>query len=301
MYWFQFDVARAFVDSGIRATVSQVFLAFAGAPDDARPEAAPEGLDRLAGFGPLVTPSLGPHAIYTVDEPTLRFVAELAADRDVPVQIHLSETEDEVHDCVGAHGCRPAEYLDRVGLLTDRTVLAHGVWLDADELELVARPRRHDRHQPRLEHEAGRRARVPLPGGAGGRDPDRARHRRRRVEQLARPPGRAQGADAAAEAHCDRRRSPPRVRRLGDRDGCAAPLLGGHGRGGRPCRLRPRRRRRARAAAGATGRRARVLGLRRDRAERRGGRTGPDARSSRRRRGRDPARAASAARRVRTG
>ena len=56
----------------------------------------------------------------------------------MPVQIHLSETEAEVRDCVAAHGCRPAEYLDRLGLLTEHTVLAHGVWLDADELALVA-------------------------------------------------------------------------------------------------------------------------------------------------------------------
>lgn len=138
MYWFQFDVARAVVDSGLRGTVSQVFLSFEGAPDEARPEAAPEGLDRLAGFGPRVTPCLGPHAIYTVDEPTLRFIAELSATRDVPVQIHLSETRSEVDDCLAAHGCRPAEYLDRVGLLTDRTVLAHGVWLDDAELTLIA-------------------------------------------------------------------------------------------------------------------------------------------------------------------
>jgi len=138
MYWFQFEVARAVVDSGMRATVSQVFLSFEGAPDEARPEAAPEGLDRLATFGSRVTPSLGPHAIYTVDEPTLRIVAELSATRDVPVQIHLSETADEVDDCIAAHGCRPAEYLDRIGLLTARTVLAHGVWLDDAELALVA-------------------------------------------------------------------------------------------------------------------------------------------------------------------
>ncbi|MGZ4676928.1 MAG: amidohydrolase [Acidimicrobiia bacterium] len=138
MYWFQFDVARAVVDSGMRGTVSQVFLSFEGAPDEARPEAAPEGLDRLASFGARVTPSLGPHAIYTVDEPTLRFIAELAAERDVPVQIHLSETETEVHDCLAAHGCRPAEYLDRVGLLHPGVVLAHGVWLDDSELALIA-------------------------------------------------------------------------------------------------------------------------------------------------------------------
>ncbi len=138
MYWFQFDVARAVVDSGMHATVSQVFLSFEGAPDEARPEAAAEGLERLASFGPRVTPSLGPHAIYTVDEPTLRLIAELSESGNVPVQIHLSETEQEVTDCIAEHGCRPAEYLDRVGLLTGRTVLSHGVWLDDAELALVA-------------------------------------------------------------------------------------------------------------------------------------------------------------------
>ncbi len=33
---------------------------------------------------------------------------------------------------------RPAAYLDRLGLLGERTVLAHGVWLDRAELELIA-------------------------------------------------------------------------------------------------------------------------------------------------------------------
>ena len=41
-------------------------------------------------------------------------------------------------DCLAAHGVRPAAYLDRLGLLGERTVLAHGVWLDREELELIA-------------------------------------------------------------------------------------------------------------------------------------------------------------------
>ena len=41
-------------------------------------------------------------------------------------------------DCLAAHGVRPAAYLDRLGLLGERTVLAHGVWLDGAELELIA-------------------------------------------------------------------------------------------------------------------------------------------------------------------
>ena len=54
------------------------------------------------------------------------------------MHIHLSETEDEVERCVEAHGDRPAAYLDRLGLLGPRTLLAHGVWLDDAELELIA-------------------------------------------------------------------------------------------------------------------------------------------------------------------
>ena len=148
MYWFQFDVARAFVDSGMRGDREP------GVPRlrrRARRRAA-RGRARRARPARRVRAAasrrrLGPHAIYTVDEPTLRFVAELAAARGVPVQIHLSETEDEVRDCVAAHGCRPAEYLDRIGLLTERTVLAHGVWLDAAELDARRRTRR-DRSSP---------------------------------------------------------------------------------------------------------------------------------------------------------
>jgi 5-methylthioadenosine/S-adenosylhomocysteine deaminase len=43
-----------------------------------------------------------------------------------------------VNDCVSARKLRPAHYLDEVGLLSPRTVLSHGVWLDEAELELIA-------------------------------------------------------------------------------------------------------------------------------------------------------------------
>jgi len=99
---------------------------------------AVEHLDALSAFGGLVDPALAPHSIYMVSEESLRFIAELSAERDVPVQIHLSETKPEVDDCIGEHGRRPAAYLDDLGLLTERTVLAHGVWLDDEELDLIA-------------------------------------------------------------------------------------------------------------------------------------------------------------------
>ena len=137
MYWHPEATARAVVDAGIRATVGAPLIDAGGDAEKLRSSAL-RSLEALAEFAPAVSPALAPHAIYTVSEGSLRWIAELASERDLPVQIHLSETEREVRDCVASHGVRPAAYLERLGLLGERTVLAHGVWLDPDELALIA-------------------------------------------------------------------------------------------------------------------------------------------------------------------
>jgi len=137
MYWHPAATARAVEDAGVRATIGAPLFDAGGSPEKLR-EAAHRGLEELSGFGPHITPALAPHAIYTVSEESLRWIGELSAERELPVQIHLSETEKEVQDCLAEHGERPAFYLDRLGLLSERTVLAHGVWFDPDELALVA-------------------------------------------------------------------------------------------------------------------------------------------------------------------
>ena len=94
--------------------------------------------EELGDPGDRVSRALAPHAIYTVSEQSLRWIGERGAADELPIHIHLSETEKEVDECVAAHGVRPAEYLDRCGVLGPRTLLAHGVWLDEAELELIA-------------------------------------------------------------------------------------------------------------------------------------------------------------------
>lgn len=137
MYWHPEATARAVAEAGIRATIGAPLFDLNGSPEELK-ESALRSLETLAACGPEITPALAPHAIYTVSEESLRWIGELSATRDLPVQIHLSETEKEVQDCIAEHGVRPATYLDRLGLLSERTVLAHGVWLDPEELALVA-------------------------------------------------------------------------------------------------------------------------------------------------------------------
>jgi 5-methylthioadenosine/S-adenosylhomocysteine deaminase len=139
MYWFGPDVARAVAESGLRAAVSSVMI---DEGDAAKGEVMrPQVLDWLAGIdeaGERIVPCLGPHAIYTVSRESLAWLGELAAEREIAIQTHLSETEEEVRDCLAATGKRPAAYLDELGLLGPRTLLAHGVWLDDAELALIA-------------------------------------------------------------------------------------------------------------------------------------------------------------------
>jgi 5-methylthioadenosine/S-adenosylhomocysteine deaminase len=136
MYWHPAQTARAVEDAGLRATIAAPLID-AGKGLTSLREDAVRSLDELAACGDRISAALAPHAIYTVSEEGLRWVAELAAERELPVHIHLSETSDEVDDCVRDHGRRPAQHLDQLGALGSRTLLAHGVWLDDEELRLV--------------------------------------------------------------------------------------------------------------------------------------------------------------------
>ena len=138
MYWHGPEVARAVADSGLRAVVGPVVLSLPGESESGAQEDLVAKLDLVESFGSRVRAAVAPHAIYTVSSGRLEELGELARERDLPIHIHLSETEREVEDCMGEHGLRPAHYLDRLGILGPNTILAHGVWLDRDELELVA-------------------------------------------------------------------------------------------------------------------------------------------------------------------
>ncbi len=139
MYWQPGATARAVLDAGLGAAIGAPLID-GGDPNglDALKRAAAAGLEELAGAPAAIVPSLAPHAIYTVSVPSLEWIAEESERLGIPVQIHVSETEREVSDCVGAHGVRPVELLERVGLLGPRTVLAHAVWIDERERELIA-------------------------------------------------------------------------------------------------------------------------------------------------------------------
>lgn len=138
MYWKVPEGVRAVQDAGLRATVSAGLIS-GGFLGDLKGEALELIAMYEAGdFGDRVRLAISPHAPYTVTPDDLEWCAGLAADHDLPIQIHVSETLREVEECVAEHGLRPAFHIQRYGILDRPATLAHGVWLDRAELEMLA-------------------------------------------------------------------------------------------------------------------------------------------------------------------
>jgi 5-methylthioadenosine/S-adenosylhomocysteine deaminase len=87
---------------------------------------------------PLVSFCLAPHAPYTVSDPTFRQVATYAAELDLPVHLHVHETEREIERSLAEHGVRPLERLRRLGLLGPGLIAVHAVHLQEEEIQLLA-------------------------------------------------------------------------------------------------------------------------------------------------------------------
>lgn len=80
---------------------------------------------------------VGLHASFTVGDELLAKAVALAGEHGTGVHIHAAEAEDDEKDCLRRHGMRVVQRLARAGALkSSKTILAHGLRLDAKERAL---------------------------------------------------------------------------------------------------------------------------------------------------------------------
>lgn len=89
-------------------------------------------------YGSRIQYALGPHAIYTVSGELLQWIHSFANDHRCLIHLHLAETEEEVNNSIRQFGFSPVRYLYKLGVLSPRLVIAHGVYVDKDEIRMLS-------------------------------------------------------------------------------------------------------------------------------------------------------------------
>lgn len=139
MYFGMEPLMNAVADMGIRAALSF------GACDLFDDEKCKIEIEKINSFmnlknpnPELITKVIAIHAVYSVSPELIKFNVKLAKDNNMPLHIHACETKKEIDDCIKEHGITPIQYLDKFGALTDKTILAHSVWLNDNDIDILA-------------------------------------------------------------------------------------------------------------------------------------------------------------------
>ena len=139
MYYFEEEVAKVTKAAGMRGVLGQTVIEFpvADAKTPADALARTEAFAKQFEHDELITPSIAPHSVYTLDAKTLTAVSQLAKRLMIPIQIHLAETQAEIGRSQERHQMRPVAILERLNFWAPTTIAAHGVWINDDEITLL--------------------------------------------------------------------------------------------------------------------------------------------------------------------
>ncbi len=150
MYFFPEVTAHQAIKYGIRATVGLILIDF--------PSAWAENSDMYLEKGlalhqslldqPLVRTAFAPHAPYTVSDDPLKKIHTFADQLNIPIHMHVHETEFEVHQQRQQTSETPLERLDRLGLLTPSFIAVHMTQLSDKEIAHYATTGAHIVHCP---------------------------------------------------------------------------------------------------------------------------------------------------------
>ena len=140
MYYFEEEIARVTKAAGMRGVLGQTIIQFPVADAKTPQEALARTETFIKEFAKddLIVPAVAPHSPYTVDAKDLLASRALATRYGVPVLIHVAETETELGASKKVHsGMSPVAYLQSIGFWGPRTVVKHGVWVDAADIKLL--------------------------------------------------------------------------------------------------------------------------------------------------------------------
>ncbi|AXA33754.1 amidohydrolase [Francisella adeliensis] len=140
MYYFEDYAAKAVKTIGMRGVMGETIMGNP-TPDSKKPYGGIEYANKFLipkyKNDHLITPAYAPHAPYTNDTKHLREVEKLSKQQDVPITIHLSETKAELEKYKKEYNKTPVEYLESIGLLSNRLIAAHCIFVTDKDIQIM--------------------------------------------------------------------------------------------------------------------------------------------------------------------
>ncbi len=140
-YFHENEVATVVEETGMRGVLGQGVIDFPapGVPDASRNIQVVETYaERWKDRSPLIQPSIFCHSPYTCSAGTIRAAKDVARSAGILFQIHTAETRAEQGLIEEGNGMSPVQYLDRLGVLDEHTLLVHAVWVDEADIAAIA-------------------------------------------------------------------------------------------------------------------------------------------------------------------
>jgi 5-methylthioadenosine/S-adenosylhomocysteine deaminase len=134
MYWYEEAIFEAVKEMKISAVIGLVMMDFSSGGSKEKVEKL---FNKLKNQVENIKLAVAPHAIYTVCQENLIWAKNFALKNRLLLHFHLSETKKEVEECLKKYKVRPVEYLNRIGFLGENTILAHSIWLNDKEIEIL--------------------------------------------------------------------------------------------------------------------------------------------------------------------
>ncbi|WP_026021373.1 amidohydrolase [Paenibacillus senegalensis] len=139
MYDHMDEVAKAVEQSGMRGCLTRGVIGLC--PPDVQQAKLDEAKQFARSWHKAadgrITTMMAPHAPYTCPPDYITRIVEAAHELNLPLHTHMSETAAEVERNVQDYGCRPPEHLAKLGVFSRSCLVAHGVHLTNEEIDLL--------------------------------------------------------------------------------------------------------------------------------------------------------------------
>ncbi|MFZ3055007.1 MAG: amidohydrolase [Minisyncoccales bacterium] len=139
MYYYQDEVARACEEMNMPVVLGEGLIDLKGQEVFDRDLKETERLLEKYKDHPFIKVSVAPHSPYTVNKSNLIKAKELARKYNAIYQLHVAETKEEFDNSIKEHNLTPVEYLESIGVLDEKTVLIHCVWLTDNDILIIAK------------------------------------------------------------------------------------------------------------------------------------------------------------------